>query len=98
MEDLPFRPPGSSSSARLTPMRFQPAGKRGEIPRRSAAWGVLGGEGWLFFVLWTTFPPHHHLLFLAYNGLSLPWPDTIHDSGGGGGGREEEEEEVVGPL
>lgn len=27
-----------------------------------------------------------HLLFLAYNGLSLPWPDTIHDSGGGGGG------------
>lgn len=27
-----------------------------------------------------------HLLFLAYNGLSLPWPDTIHDCGAGGGG------------
>lgn len=26
-----------------------------------------------------------HLPFLAYNGLSLPWPDTIHDCGGGGG-------------
>lgn len=23
--------------------------------------------------------------FCAYNGLSLPWLDTIHDFGGGGG-------------
>lgn len=41
-------------------------------------------RGGLFFVLWTTF--FSHLLSLAYNGLSLPWPDTIHDCGGGGGG------------
>lgn len=46
---------------------------------------MVGGEGWLFFVLWTTFF-FSHLLFLAYNGSSLPWPDTIRDCGAGGGG------------
>lgn len=47
-------------------------------------WLVEKGGFSLFYGQLFFFPPH--LLFLAYNGLSLPWPDTIHDSGGGGGG------------
>lgn len=98
MEDLRgfFFSPHSSSSAHLIPILFQPVWNDGANPRSGGPRGVVCGEGCfsLFYAQLFFFSSPSRSLSLspspfAYNGLSLPWPDTIHDygrEGGGGGG------------